>query len=663
MTSRSGNSFTAEYRLVISAIISLAVVAIIALVANRLLVPAPREAPPVRRVPAAVAKPFSPPASEVVIPSSPATAENGDSGHVSVLLVDTATGERVSGGTVSLTTERGTVDLPEVEVGQYDNQEIRTAGRSTLRARADGYETAKRCYERLSPDFFPLTIELVPWSTLRLVAKSEDGTPLVATAVFLTLSWRAAMLRSEADGMDPIERFQKPIEGTTDPAGVAVFAELPFGGHYAVEVHAEGKGTIRKDRIELYRGKTTDVEVTLLNGATLFGYTIDSSGVRAGGYSVKCHLNSYKDPGKGGVLDLEAHAVSDAAGEFRFDSLLPGWKRVVVSSTSPGRIEVFGFEITLKPGEAYDCGGIGPLSLASGGVRLGVTVADEEGNCVPMARVLIIGHSYPHMVLRGGSTDEHGRFDLLGFSPGRLSLRVQAPNVGVPPREEVSGETLSGSRLGIYSNSYTLRPGQEEEIAVLLPYLGKEPQGGEVLIRLRDAGAYVSGNAAHDFVLCLRDRDGYGVRSFGLGLCKRVEPDAYTLFRVDKRVYSIIAIGEGKVGETTGIIVDDNDQQTEVEIVLEKGVEMRGRVRDKETGRGIQAFVQRTFGIKSGYQPPPALGTKPVTTRPSGEFVVSLFRPNELGRLNVWAFGYNWMSVEVTGTVGEIVDILLEPKR
>jgi len=640
-------------------IVSLVVVTIIAVLANWLLVQHPPQKPSARRVSPAAAKPAKPPVPRVSVLSPLVNAGSGDLEHVSVLLIDVVTKERVRGGFVSLGTEKGTFDFVEVDSGQYDNSEIRTAGLSELNAGADGYETVKRHYGQLSPDIFPITIELVPLSTLRVFAKSEDGTPSLGAMVYVTLSWHAAVLRSDADGMDIVEHFQKPIEATTDAAGLAVFAELPFGGPYAIDVRAEGRGTVRKDGIHLAMGETSDVEVTLMDGVTLLGYTINSEGVRAEGYAVKCYRNSYEKPQQGICKDLEAWTVSDATGEFRLEGLLPGWKHVEVSTISAGRIEAFGFEITLKPGETYDCGEIGPLGLASGGIHLSGTVADEEGQPVPLCGLLIMGHDYPYLKLQG-TVDEEGRFQIVGLSPGRMSLIVMPRNYGGQPPENKPEQALSKSPLGMHGEECVLRPGEKKELTIVVPYLADSRQGGRLVVRLRDAGTYIGRAAAVDFDLYLRDAR--SLRSYALSRCENEGSDAYILPVVAKSVYSILVIGEGKIGETAEITVSD-DQETEAEVILEDGVEMRGRILDKQTGHGIQALVQRAFKVNVGHKSPVWFGAKPIRTEPTGEFVVRLFRHDELGKLNVRAVGYSGTSVEVTGAVGEIGDIFLERKQ
>ncbi|HZL21537.1 MAG TPA: carboxypeptidase-like regulatory domain-containing protein [Polyangia bacterium] len=257
-------------------------------------------------------------------------------------------------------------------------------------------------------------------------------------------------------GEDPL-----PARAHTDAGGG--FRLGPFlPGSYRLTTARPGYVLRRSPTVDLADAGSAppSVILELLRGARVIGRVVDAHGAPVAAAHVRCMASAMDDltvqlgplplaaeaaalpSGAGRALGSTRVALSDKAGRFVVEDLIPGRYRVEVAHTGsePMRTD----EFVLAPGERRD---LGALALRDG-IPVEGQVLDEAGGPLEGARVLVGSGAAADPAGFYALTDAGGHFSvavpagsyrLTASAPGHGSARVsvEVPATGAPAAVEI----------------------------------------------------------------------------------------------------------------------------------------------------------------------------------------------------------------------------------
>jgi large repetitive protein len=237
----------------------------------------------------------------------------------------------------------------------------------------------------------------------------------------------------------------------TSESGSFVLDNVP-PGTTTVAVRAPGYTMARVPNITVEEGKATqEVEVALDRGVRVKGKVTGPDGAPVSGATVRIDFMA-----NGRIMRAtfnDEQAVTDASGEFTFDSMEPGERTFNVTKSgfvgAQKTVDLKGSETRVE------------LQLSSG-IRVSGTVVSESGSPVAEADVSANSAAGGGMASRSAKTDANGNFVLEGVPPGRYNFSAykagQAPGqlrdfdvaTGAPARIVMkTGGTITGRILGL----------------------------------------------------------------------------------------------------------------------------------------------------------------------------------------------------------------------
>ena len=308
------------------------------------------------------------------------------------------------------------------------------AGRYAVRAVTGGAVSAPaRAIEAVDgPAASPVQIELAPGRAVAGRVIDDAGAALADVPVRIEID-------AGAPGDDPL-----PTLTRSDRDGN--FAALVFPGGYRLFASRAGYVLRRAPAMDARAagGPVVPMKAVLelVRGARVFGKVVDPRGAAAAGARVRCLASAIEDltvqtgplplaaeaaalpSGAGRALGTTRATVTDAAGRFAVDDLIPGRYRVEVAhgGAEPLRSD----EFALAPGERRDAG---KLALRPGFPVTG-RVVDESGSPIDAARVVVAaGGASPASAGLFALTDASGHF-ALALPAGAYRLSASAPGRG-----------------------------------------------------------------------------------------------------------------------------------------------------------------------------------------------------------------------------------------
>ncbi len=139
-----------------------------------------------------------------------------------------------------------------------------------------------------------------------------------------------------------------------------------------------------------------------------------------------------------------------------------------------------------------------------------------------------------------------------------------------------------------------------------------------------------------------------------------VRSDQESAYLVVKAVrpgsYRAMVVGDGLVTRAEPVFVED--PESEVELILEEAIEVRGRLVDASTGAGVSGRIVRL--LEASAAPGNRAYAHGVDSNPQGEFALRAFGSwEERGLLEVLADGYSKKIVEFHPAIGDVGKIEL----
>ncbi|MBC8067841.1 MAG: sigma-70 family RNA polymerase sigma factor, partial [Deltaproteobacteria bacterium] len=330
-----------------------------------------------------------------------------------------------------------------------------------------GYESRELEIDLRGGPAEPVEWALARGSELEVRIVDAEGEPLQ--------DWRVDVAKQGSEPFRGPNQFGEP---TTDAEGKVVFSGVS-AGEYRVIAQGPGHPTVALEDVAVGTTRTA-IELRAGVGVAITGTVVDAAGDPLAGAYVAVQrtgqgtrfLPTYWSPdvnvepvGEGGPY----HAITDAAGEFRFASIgrgeygvwvVPDGAAVVyqrpdyptgVAARVPGEphrsISVADrpLALTLR---------VGSLSSISG------TVRGEDGDVVMDARVFAVREHEPGGVDPRGRprlSDREGRYSLDGLEAGMYTMIVYRPGGGVVRRTGVAagsrGVDLELPRVGRISGT------------------------------------------------------------------------------------------------------------------------------------------------------------------------------------------------------------------
>jgi protocatechuate 3,4-dioxygenase beta subunit len=421
------------------------------------------------------------------------------------------------------------------------------------------------------------------------VVKGQDGKPVAQARVYAQSS-RAATPSAFT--------LNSPVDTRTDAAG-RFRLPLRVAGTHTVRVEAAGLAAVSLEKVD----PKAPLAVTLARGATIGGTVRDTRT----GTPVPHVIVEARPLGRtiGSSWDADANVVraeTNTEGAFRLEGVAPGLHTVTARAR--------GFDTARR--EDVRAGGSVDLYLFPGSTLSGV-VRDAQGRPVPGAAVRAEAEAHAVRFQSPGwwtpiAADAKGRFEIAGIKPGTYRIVVRSP--GFAP----------GFVPGV-----SVQDGSDAEVDVVLY------AGGTVSGRLLDKNDRpVVGRVT------VQELEGQDA-PFGLEDVLATEAGADGRFRLTalppgSHALAVLAPGHGgqrvafDVG-TTGEPVDLGD------IVLETGLAIRGRVRDK-AGLPVSDAQVAGWSRSAGFRPPAH-----VSTASDGSYVLAGLQPGSYN-VKVTAPGY-----------------------
>jgi len=502
-----------------------------------------------------------------------------------------------------------------------------------------------------------------PRRTIRgVVLRASDGSPLPGAAVVAS-EGAAAAGGGEGDGtaLSAIERWNRLRSShATDAGGRFAIEALPE--ETVITVTSEDPWPLRLQRyeIEAGQGDISDLQLRFDSGFIVSGLVLDESGGRLAG----------------ALVDVDGRAAKPAEddGSFRILDVAPqpGVASVQVSARAPGHARAG--RDALVPGDP-SAPVVVELRLPPGGAIAG-RITDAHGEPLAGARAsvaFVMTASHGEVAPRdlSGTSDAHGDYLIDSVPEGRYLVEASAglsPEVRdqlealgylssgeVHPASAASGRASGGASLGRrWFPGIDVRVGQTTRLDIqlfapaslsgrVLEANGAAVAGAEVTLERveRWPSSAVNGSM-------ITSSDGLLITSEGSGgqgqteLARRegqVATDAGGGFAftglTDGELRLGVAAG-GLVSQSRSLRLQPAEQRTGEDFVLERGLPVRGRVREA-SGAPIQgAHVEvRALDAKSfvgGQRLSDAEGRFVVDGLPAGPKQLIVFMPGFASR-------------------------------
>jgi protocatechuate 3,4-dioxygenase beta subunit len=464
-------------------------------------------------------------------------------------VLDAETGTPIQGASISagygLFEQK---DLTETDAsGRFT---LRGVGRDKIvvRARATGYSPGQVHLDlRQQRGEVTVQIELERWSSVRGIVRSLDGKPISGAEVFLERDAFLFARKSErlaVTGNDG--EFRVRLE---DLDGVArMFATHPdyttgYSQRFEAGPHLEG----------------STIEILLPEGATIRGTVFDETGSPLEGArvslfdEVKLSENNpaYRPeaPFQHRPRGKMTHSVqSDRDGTFEIRGIVGGIKFLQVSSEGWLTQTVSGLQV----GEGAV---VGPLTIRlEKGRGIAGRVLDTSGTPVEGARVSVVRHAADVTGATGATvTDAEGEFVIENLAGGTYNLF--ATKSGFVRHEE------RGVAAGAQGVTITL-----EQYGAISGFIRFEAMAETILPGKFTVAIRPTGNEAAPLVR----------KSFS------AEDGRFLVESVAPGVYDLVASADGfRTAVLPGVRVVQNDTTAGVEIVLDMGATIQGRVVDE----------------------------------------------------------------------------------
>jgi protocatechuate 3,4-dioxygenase beta subunit len=407
-----------------------------------------------------------------------------------------------------------------------------------------------------------------------------------------------------------------PVTARTDAAG-SFRLTMKGRGPYTVRVEADGLAAKTLDKVE----PGARLTITLVKGGAIEGV------VREGntGSPVPRVVVEAREERRTVSAAWEAdsgvvRAQTDDQGRFRLAGVAAGLHTVSARAR--------GYDTARR--NSVRTGGRLDLYLFPGSGVVG-TVRDAQGQPVAKAIVRADGSALPMRFSGGGTpvaTDAEGRFELTGLRPGRYRLVVRATDFAVATVDGITVEEGADAEMDV-----VLHRGAPLTGRLLGP--NEKPAAGRVSVHEPEGPAPIG----------LEDMLSAEAGEDGRFRVERVAPGSW--------VVAVIAPGfavqrlSADVG-TAGTPVDLGD------VVLETGLTIRGRVRDRAGSPIADALINGMFrrpGFGGGNMPS-------ARSEADGTFVLAGLSPGTY-RLQVRAQGYG-DSAKSAEPGGEPVDFVLD---
>ncbi len=392
------------------------------------------------------------------------------------------------------------------------------AGTLRVRAAARGYGARETQVTLVEGEISQLEIVLGGGGGLRGKVVDSGGQPVAGATVLLVKGSLRSQLVSEADGTFQVDRPELLGEDATVQALSLTHADSDV----ATAVH-EG-----------------DVTLTLRPGGEIRGFVQDHDGKPVPGSIVSVHGWAPVEPDPFSPQFIRPDRVANEEASFQLGPLRPG--RYRLRGEAPGRSAKLVDDVVVGSGQLTDNV---LIRLGVGGSVEGM-VRDSVGQPVVSARVMVWepGAVLPPKMDR---SDEEGRYQIRGVSPGRLSIRVQhdeyltAMESGVEVQEEqvttrdlLVRKRAEGERFSFQGIGATLR---EEDGAIVVGGL------------MDDAPARAAGVQKGDRIVAVD-----GTTTLGMALSTvveriRGEPGSTVLLDVERpgRGRVVISVPRGQV--------------------------------------------------------------------------------------------------------------------
>lgn len=393
-------------------------------------------------------------------------------------------------------------------------------------------------HEEFSPTRVPLppAAASAPRPDVRVVLKKgaavsgtvvdEQGQPLAGARVLMQIDFsdHESVIRSSSD-------FPETVAGA---GGRFSFEHLP-PGRYDLVARADGLAPGFRPGIEVREGRTELDPLVLSPGVTLEGRVVDTEGKPIEGARVSLQNQSQIPAG-----DSEVTTKPD--GSFSFSALRPGL-RTSISAYKDG------YRWEPHPGIPVELPAARPVRIVlAQGCRITGRVVDERGRPVPDAELSFREERGSSSSSHGLSADREGFFEFSDASAGPLVLEAVAP--GFRPTRK----NLSIKECGLEDLEVVLQPGSW--------IVGRVVDGkGSGL-----PGARVS---------VLDSERAVGTDGEGRFRLEGMEPGPVTVTAQHSEYQRAVRDLEVRLGENR------------IDLVLEGGHEVRGRVTDAATGRPV----------------------------------------------------------------------------
>ena len=501
------------------------------------------------------------------IPPGAAPGEAPSTASLAIEIQDSS-GSPLPGARVHLARDRAAEEQAwslELQAGP-DGRVLMTGlepGRYRVAASAEGHlDEAVTVVLRPRVDEEKIVVVLPAGVIFQGTVVSPDGKPIPRAKACLRLE--------PPHGGPPAEGGARTCR-TSDANGVVRFPVLPQG-RVRVELEAEDLTPLRED-LELSGPRVTRKWV-LKQGGAVAGWVVDEDHRAVQGAQVVL-----TDLVRGGSRE----GVTDAEGRFLVKGLLPGnWR---------ARIEAPDAMVRVFDGFVVQDGRVTELAnlAVRRGAALAGTVLAPDGTGLAAARLRVHERSRTRRVLRSTESDEQGSFRLPGLPPEPVDLLVLPPEGYVaqwieqlePPRDDLSLEIQEAGRVrGVVKVLAGELPAPIRVVAEI-------PSGGRHLPGVKRPSTDDVDPQTGEFVL-----DG-------------VQPG--------ERI-AVWAEAAGYLGPQEAVAVDPGEESGPVELLLQRGEAVGGRVVDRAGSPVSQARIASKSGAST-------------LTDSLGEFVLEGLRP------------------------------------
>ena len=257
----------------------------------------------------------------------------------------------------------------------------------------------------------------------RLVGRVVDdaGTPVAMARVVVVSKFNPYGM------LDGSLRFAETEDARTDDTGRFELGPVPAGIEMNVKASHSGFAKARDALIPLQSRETREVEITLFDGGRVAGRVVDQDGEPVSDVKVLLRLTTMSMD----LVDIEGDTMRETErtnddGEFEFTGVPPGDYTAALKSS---RYLPLATDI-LEIDHGVDVEDL--LLLADRGLTIAGTVLDENGE--PLEDAWVLGMPPVSMMdmwgnsqrefREGQDTDENGHFEISGFEPEEIELRI-----------------------------------------------------------------------------------------------------------------------------------------------------------------------------------------------------------------------------------------------